>query len=70
LIIVMRFIDISWIVLPAFHPSITEVSWMDLAAPVGLVGLWLALFSWNLQRAALLPLNDPNMEWLHAGGHH
>jgi hypothetical protein len=70
LIIVMRFIDISWIVLPAFHPNITEVNWMDLAAPVGLVGLWLALFSWNLQRAALLPLNDPNMEWLHVGGHH
>jgi hypothetical protein len=34
------------------------------------VGIWLALFSWNLQRAALLPLNDPNMEWLNVGGHH
>jgi hypothetical protein len=70
LIIVMRLIDVSWIVLPAFHASITEVSWMDLAAPVGLVGIWLALFSWNLQRAALLPLNDPNMQWLNTGGHH
>jgi hypothetical protein len=72
LIILMRFIDLSWIVLPAFHESITEVSWMDFAAPVGLFGLWLATFAWNLQRASLLPLNDPNMEILHmnAGGHH
>ncbi len=70
LIIVMRFIDVSWIVLPAFHANIAEVSWMNLAAPVGLVGLWLTLFASNLQRAALLPLNDPNMEWLHVGGHH
>lgn len=68
-IIFMRFIDVSWIVLPAFHKEIAQVSWMNLAAPIGLVGLWLTLFAGNLQRASLLPLNDPNIEWLHAGGH-
>ncbi|NNJ09607.1 hypothetical protein EKD04_004640 [Chloroflexales bacterium ZM16-3] len=70
LIIFMRVVDISWIVLPAFHENISQVSWMNYAALVGLAGIWLAVFAWNIQRAALLPLNDPNMEWLHVGGHH
>lgn len=70
LIIVMRFLDASWITLPAFHPNITEISWMDFAAPLGLFGIFLSIFATNLQRAQLLPLNDPNMELLHAGGHH
>jgi len=69
LIIIMRLVDLSWIVLPTFHENITQVSWTDFAAPVGLLGIWLAVFAWNVQRAALLPLNDPNMEWLHVGGH-
>nr|WP_044200945.1 hypothetical protein [Oscillochloris trichoides] len=69
-VILMRCIDVTWIVLPAFHESILDVSWVNFAAPIGLVGLWIALFVGNLQRASLLPLNDPNMEWLHAGGHH
>jgi hypothetical protein len=70
LILVMRFMDTAWIVLPDFHPNLAEVSWMNLAAPIGIFGIWLAVFAWNLQRAPLLPLNDPQMEALHAGGHH
>lgn len=70
MILVIRVIDVSWIILPEFHETIFEVSWMDLAAPVGLFGIWLAAFAWNMQRAQLLPLNDPNMEALSAGGHH
>jgi hypothetical protein len=70
LILVMRFVDVSWIVLPEFHETVAQISWMDLAAPVGLLGIWLAMFAFNVQRAPLLPLNDHNMENLHAGGHH
>jgi hypothetical protein len=70
LILVMRFVDVSWIVLPSFHETVAQISWMDLAAPAGLLGIWLAMFAFNVQRAPLLPLNDHNMENLHAGGHH
>lgn len=64
LIIVMRLVDVAWIVLPEFRHSLASISPFDLAAPVGLVGVWLAVFIANLQSAPLLPLNDPNMEIL------
>ncbi len=33
---------------------------MDFLTPVGLGGLWLANFLWELKRAPLLPRYDPN----------
>jgi hypothetical protein len=72
-ILVMRFIDMMWIILPEFHESIAEIHWMDFAAPIGILGIFLAVFAWNMQRAPLLPLNDPQMDALDAashGGHH
>lgn len=71
LILAMRFVDMMWIILPEFHPTVAEISWLDFAAPLGLLGIFLAIWAWNMQRAALLPLNDPQMEGLQAaGGHH
>jgi hypothetical protein len=32
---------------------------MDLAALVGVGGVWLATFLWQLQRRPLLPIHDP-----------
>jgi len=72
-ILVTRLVDGAWIVLPEFHETVAGISWMDLAAPLGLLGIWLAIFAFNVQRAPLLPLNDPQMEALaiaSAGGHH
>lgn len=64
LIIVMRLVDVAWIVLPEFRHTLVSVNLFDFAAPIGLVGIWLAVFIANLQSAPLLPLNDPNMEIL------
>ena len=73
-VFLMRFIDLMWVVLPYFHEQVFEISWMDFAAPIGMFGIWIALFTWNLQKAPILPVNDPNMEALafttHHGGHH
>ncbi len=69
-ILVFRLVDVAWVILPQFHESVTGIDWMDLAAPVGLVGIWLAVWAWNMQRAPLLPLRDPNMDALKVGGHH
>ncbi|MBV8817505.1 MAG: hypothetical protein JO022_04055 [Acidobacteriaceae bacterium] len=58
---VVRFIDIFWIVEPAFRQRGLYLSWMDLAAPVGVGGLWVAAFLWRLQERPLLALHDPRL---------
>lgn len=69
-IIFMRFVDIAWLILPHFHESVAGVSWMDFAAPLGLFGIWIALFLLFLKRNPLMPLKDPKMEEFAHGGHH
>ena len=59
LLVVMRFVDVSWLVLPAFSRGVFHVDWMDLAAPIGLGGFWVALYARNLLARPLLPVNDP-----------
>jgi hypothetical protein len=58
-VMVVRLIDLFWLAAPAFHSENLRVHWMDVAAPVGLGGLWLAAFLSNLKRAPILPLHDP-----------
>ncbi len=62
LLIVMRFVDVVWLVLPAFSKGAFRFHWMNLAAPVGLGGLWLAVFARGLTTRSLLPANDPGFE--------
>ena len=62
LMIVMRLVDLFWVVAPNFHPEKLSVHWMDLAAPLGIGGVWLAVFFWQLKGRALLPLHDPRLE--------
>jgi hypothetical protein len=59
-IVVMRLVDIFWYTAPAFNPGHFTIHWMDIAAPIGLGGIWLAAFFWHLRSRPLLPLNDPS----------
>lgn len=59
-IVVMRLLDVFWYTLPAFHPSALQIHWMDIVAPIGLGGVWLAVFIWQLRLAPLIPLNHPS----------
>ncbi|MCS6772002.1 MAG: hypothetical protein NZ740_08260 [Kiritimatiellae bacterium] len=58
-LLVMRFVDYFWTLMPAFRHEHFHISWADLAAPIGMFGLWLFVFLGNLQKRPLLPLNDP-----------
>jgi hypothetical protein len=53
--IVVRFLDMLWVVLPAFHAKELRIHWMDLLAPVGIGGIWLATFVWQLKGRPMLP---------------
>ena len=73
-IIIMRMLDVFWIVEPAFRQRGLEVYWTDLAALIGLGGIWLAYFVWNLKSRPLLASRDPRdtyslMVTTHGHGH-
>ncbi|MCG3155344.1 MAG: hypothetical protein DKINENOH_01950 [bacterium] len=60
--IVMRFIDLFWLIAPSFHTEAFAFHWLEVAAPVGIGGLWIAYFVWQLKGRPLLPLRDPRVE--------
>lgn len=70
LIVVMHMLAIFWLVVPSFRPRTgLRVHWLDLAAAVGLGGIWLAAFLWLLGRRPPI-LGDPSSPTPthHAGG--
>jgi hypothetical protein len=58
-LIVMEWVDLYWIIAPAFHPKGPHLGWMDILLPIGLGGLWVSWFVWQLKGRPLLPLRDP-----------
>ena len=60
LVLVMRMIDLLWMLVPAFHGH--SWVWLDAIALIGFGGLWLGLFAWQLSKRALIPINDPQFE--------
>jgi hypothetical protein len=62
LVLLMRLVDMYWMVLPAFGGGSVHLTWMDVALPLGMGGIWFAYFLWQLQRMPILPAHDPRME--------
>lgn len=62
LILLMRLVDLYWVITPNFTGEHFGFNWMDLVAPIGMGGLWLATFAWALKQRALIPINDPTYE--------
>jgi len=58
-VLIMRLIDLIWMVEPNYGRPGFPIHWMDVAVPVGLLGVWLFLFVRQLRSRSLLPLNDP-----------
>ncbi|HKC84404.1 MAG TPA: hypothetical protein VKG02_00440 [Blastocatellia bacterium] len=59
LVIVMRVIDLFWLVAPEFRRQGLRIDWFDPITVVGLFGVWLALFIRELKARPALPLRDP-----------
>ena len=62
LILVMRIIDVIWLIEPTYSRGDFVFNWMDYVAPIAIGGLWLGTFAWQLQKRPLLPINDPQLE--------
>jgi len=61
LLLVMRWVDLFWLVAPVWHPEGFALHWLDLTLPAALLGFWLAAFARELGTRPLLPVNDPNL---------
>ncbi len=61
LVIVVHAIDNYWNTEPAFHSHL-YFHWLDIAAPVGVGGVFVALFLWQLRKSPILPAHDPRLE--------
>jgi hypothetical protein len=59
---VIRLVDIFWMVSPVEGSHGIHFTWLDIAAPIGMGGIWLAAFIWQLKGRPLVPLNDPQLK--------
>ena len=72
LLMFMRLVDIYWYVVPNFahEQGHFYLSLWYIVAPIGVGGLWLAFFFYNLRQRPLLPAYEPQIPiLLHQRGH-
>jgi hypothetical protein len=58
-LIVMRYIDLFWIIEPNFSNTLS-LTWADVVVPIAIGGIWLAYFFHNLSTLPLVPAYDPD----------
>jgi hypothetical protein len=61
-IVVLTVVDVYWIVVPSWDKTAPHLHFADLFAVLGIGGVWVAAFAWELKRLPLLPLHDPRFE--------
>lgn len=59
-LIAMRVVDLFWMTRPEFTPRALPSVW-DLAALLGVAGLWFFFFAGNLKQLPVLPVGDPHL---------
>ena len=60
--LVVRLIDLFWLIAPEFHTTGVHVSWLDVVLPASMFTFWLGCFVWQLRGRAILPLHDPQFD--------
>lgn len=53
-ILLARWLDLFWLIMPAFSPDRVALHWLDGALFIGLGGLWTAFFAWSWRGRAPL----------------
>ncbi len=60
--ILMRIVDIYWIVVPTFERTGSVFRLLDVALILALGGIWLSFFFRRLKTTSILPAHDPRIE--------
>ncbi|MGE0703364.1 MAG: hypothetical protein AB7F99_09775 [Vicinamibacterales bacterium] len=58
-ILVVRLVDLMWLIAPELNPDGFSIHWLDLVLPLTLASLWTGLFFRELRGRAILPVHDP-----------
>ncbi len=58
----LRFVDVFWLIAPAFHTEGLHVSWLDVVVPVAVGGFWVAIFFRGLKGRPLISLQDAQLQ--------
>jgi hypothetical protein len=66
-LIFMRLVDLYWLVMPTEHHPVLRFSVGDVGAPLGLFGLWLAVFITLFGRRTVIVERDPR--WMEKLAH-
>ncbi|MGV3721238.1 MAG: hypothetical protein ACO1SX_10055, partial [Actinomycetota bacterium] len=61
-IVLMRFLDLFWWVVPHFRNSLFDLNAADLGAPLLIGGIWLAVWAGAVERRPLVSAYDPRIE--------
>jgi hypothetical protein len=61
-LILINFVDVYWMVVPAFEKTGPRFYLLDFLLPVGIGGIWVASFVAQLKSRPLVPLHDPRFE--------
>jgi hypothetical protein len=78
MVVGMRLVELLWLILPAFNhrggeqPSFLLSALLQVAAVVGIGGVWLWCYLWQLRSMPLLPVHSPEEGVAHAqaAAHH
>jgi hypothetical protein len=62
MVFAMGLLDIFWIVAPGFGRPAFRVYWMDIMAPIGIGGVWIAMFIKQLKGQSTVPVHDSRIE--------
>jgi hypothetical protein len=61
-LLIVRLVDLFWLIAPEFHQHGIAVSWMDVLLPATLGSIWLGCFVSQLRGRAILPVHDPQYD--------
>lgn len=61
-VLAMHWLDLYWVITPAFHADRVPFGWLDVGCLVGVGGLFVASAVWTAGRASLRPERDPRLD--------
>ena len=62
LILIVRLVDLWWLIAPDFHRQGISLSWLDVLLPLSMGSFWLGCFILELRGRAILPIYDPQFD--------